>query len=159
LLIAVLHITATLQLVLANRRARAISYDLGKPVASSLAQRTMAVSGLILLAFILFHLAHFTLGLVNAEYLTFIDPVLGYHDVRRMMIVGFSNPLIALFYIISMGILLLHLSHGVSSTVQSLGIRSKKTYSTFDKLAKFTALLLFAGNSAIVLAILLGVVR
>lgn len=159
LAIAALHVTATIQLVQANRRARAISYDVGKPVASSLAQRTMAVSGVILLAFILFHLAHFTVGLVNPEYLTFIDPILGYHDVRRMMIVGFSNPVVAIFYIVSMGLLFLHLSHGVSSTVQSLGIRSKKTYSAFDKLAKLSALFLFAGNTAIVLAILFGLVR
>ena len=159
LLITVLHITATVQLVMANRRARPVSYAVGKPVASTLAQRTMIVSGLILLVFILFHLAHFTLGLVNAEYLTFIDPVLGYHDVRRMMIAGFSNPLIAAFYIVSVGLLMLHLSHGVSSTVQSLGIRSKKTFSAFDTLAKASALLLFVGNSAIVLAILFGVIR
>jgi len=159
LTIAALHVTATIQLVKANRRARAISYEVGKPVASSLAQRTMAVSGVILLAFILFHLAHFTVGLVNPEYLTFIDPILGYHDVRRMMIVGFSNPVVAVFYIVSMGLLFLHLSHGVSSTVQSLGIRSKKTYSAFDKLAKLSALFLFAGNTAIVLAILFGLVR
>jgi succinate dehydrogenase / fumarate reductase cytochrome b subunit len=159
LTIVVLHITATLQLVLANRRARGVAYDVGKPVASSLAQRTMAVSGLILLAFIVFHLAHFTAGLINAEYLTFIDPILGYHDVRRMMIAGFSNPLVAVFYILSMGLLFLHLSHGVSSTVQSLGIRSKQTFSAFDKLAKGTALLLFVGNCAIVLAILAGLIR
>jgi succinate dehydrogenase / fumarate reductase, cytochrome b subunit len=159
LAIAILHITATIQLAHANRRARPVSYAVGKPVASSLAQRTMAVSGAILLIFILFHLAHFTLGFVNREYLNFIDPILGYHDVRRMMIVGFSNPLVAIFYIVSMGLLFLHLSHGVSSTVQSLGIRSKQTYGAFDMVAKGTAALLFLGNSAIVLAILFGLVR
>lgn len=154
LAIAVLHITAGVQLAAANRRARPLGYTVGKPVASTLAQRTMIVSGIILLSFILFHLAHFTLGWINPAYLTF--EANGIHDVRQMMIVGFSNPVTAVFYIVSMGLLLLHLSHGVSSTFQSLGLRSKKTFGAFDKLAKASALFLFIGNSAIVLAILFG---
>lgn len=159
LTIVVLHIVAALQLTQANRKARPQAYAVGTPVASTFAQRTMVVSGLILLAFILFHLSHFTLGWVNPQYLEYHDPLTGYHDVRRMMIEGFSNPLVAVFYIVSMGLLLLHLSHGVSSTFQSLGFRSKKTFGFFDKLAKASGLLLFLGNSAIVLAILLGVIR
>jgi succinate dehydrogenase / fumarate reductase cytochrome b subunit len=159
LLITVLHVVAALQLTRLNRQAHPVAYAVGKPPVSTLAQRTMAVSGLLLLAFIVFHLAHFTLGLVNREYLTWIDPLLGYHDVRRMMIAGFSNPFVSLFYIVSMGLLLLHLSHGVSSMFQSLGLRSKKTFGFFDKLAKISALLLFLGNSAIVLAILTGVIK
>jgi succinate dehydrogenase / fumarate reductase cytochrome b subunit len=157
LTIAVLHIVAAIQLTSANRRARPIGYGDKKVVASSFAQRTMIVSGLILLAFIIFHLAHFTLGWVNPQYLDFKDPLdLSRHDVYRMMIVGFSNPLISAFYIVSMGLLLLHLTHGVSSTFQSLGLRSKKTFGFFDKLARITALALFLGNSSIPLAILLG---
>lgn len=159
LAIFVLHVTAAAQLARANRQARPQNYAVGKPVASTFAQRTMVVSGLILLAFILFHLSHFTIGLVNPQYLEFHDPLTGYHDVRRMMIEGFSNPLVAVFYIVSMGLLLLHLSHGVSSTFQSLGLRSKKTFGFFDKLAKASGLLLFLGNTAIVLAILLSVIR
>ena len=159
LTMVMLHIVAAIQLTRANRKARPQAYAVGTPVASTFAQRTMVVSGLILLAFILFHLSHFTLGFVDPQYLEFHDPLTGYHDVRRMMIEGFSNPLVAVFYIVAMGLLLLHLSHGVSSTFQSLGMRSKKTFGFFDKLAKASGLLLFLGNSAIVLAILLGVIR
>ena len=157
LTIVTLHITAALQLVVANRKARPQGYAVGKPVASTFAQRTILVSGLVILAFILFHLSHFTIGLVNADYLSYRD-INGDHDVRRMMIEGLSNPLIAIFYIVSMGLLMLHLSHGVSSTFQSLGLRSKKTFGLFDKLAKLSGLLLFVGNSAIVLAILLKLI-
>lgn len=159
LIIVVLHITAAIQLTLANRKARPAGYAVGKPVASTFAQRTIVVSGLVILAFILFHLSHFTLGFVDPQYLQYQDPITGYHDVRRMMIAGLSNPLVALFYILAMGLLMLHLSHGVSSTFQSLGLRSKKTFDFFDKLAKASGLLLFIGNSAIVLAILLKVIR
>ena len=158
LFIATLHVVAATQLVRANRRARPIRYEFKKPVASTFANRTMWISGLIILAFVIFHLAHFTFGWVNPQFLR-LENAEGRHDVYQMMIRGFSNPLVSIFYIISMGLLLSHLSHGVSSLFQSLGLRSKKTFGFFDKLAKISALALFIGNSLIPLAILLGWVR
>ncbi|MGH9855830.1 MAG: succinate dehydrogenase cytochrome b subunit [Blastocatellia bacterium] len=158
LFIAALHVVTAAQLVLANRRARPIGYEFKKPVASTFANRTMFLSGLVILAFILFHLAHFTLGWVNPQFPRLEDAE-GRHNVYRMMITGFSNPVVSIFYIVSMGLLLSHLSHGVSSVFQSLGLRSKKTFGFFDKLAKVSALALFIGNSLIPLAILFGFVR
>lgn len=158
LAIVVLHVTTAIQLALINKRARPVGYAVGKPVASTLAQRTILISGLIILAFILFHLGHYTLGLVDPEYLTWHDGQ-GRHDVYRMVIAGFSHPLVSAFYIVAMGLLLLHLSHGVSSIFQSLGLRSKKTFGFFDKLAKGAALVLFLGNCAIPLAILMGWIK
>jgi succinate dehydrogenase / fumarate reductase cytochrome b subunit len=160
LIITVLHVTAAVQLARANRRARPVGYVKAKPVASTLAQRTMVISGLILLAFIIFHLAHFTLGWINPQFLELHDPVdLSRHDVYRMMIMGFSNPYVSIFYIVSMGLLLLHLSHGVSSLFQSLGLRSKKAFVWLDKLAKGAALVLFLGNASIPVAILAGLIK
>ncbi|HKQ79735.1 MAG TPA: succinate dehydrogenase cytochrome b subunit [Blastocatellia bacterium] len=158
LFIATLHILAAAQLVIANRRARPSAYEFKKPVASTLANRTMFISGLIVFAFILFHLAHFTVGWINPQFLRLEDAE-GRHDVYRMMVTGFSNPMVSIFYVISMGLLLLHLSHGVSSLFQSLGLRSKKTFGFFDKLAKISALALFIGNSLIPLAVLFRFVR
>ncbi len=158
LLTAILHITAALQLAAANRRARPVGYENKKIIASTFANRTILASGLILLAFIIFHLSHFTLGLVNPQYLDFRDP-LGRHDVYRMMVTGFTNPLVSFFYIVSMGVLMLHLSHGVSSTFQSLGLRSKRVFGILDKLARISALVIFIGNCSIPLAILAGWVR
>ncbi len=158
LAIVLLHIITAIQLALANRRARPVAYSDKKPVASTFANRTILISGLIILAFIVFHLSHFTIGLVDPDYLRLKDS-LGRHDVYRMMIAGFSNPIVSIFYIVSMGLLLLHLSHGVSSIFQSLGLRSKRTFGFFDKLAKISALLIFLGNCSIPLAILAGIVK
>jgi succinate dehydrogenase / fumarate reductase cytochrome b subunit len=158
LTIVILHITAGIQLALANRRARPETYSTRKVVASTLASRTILWSGLIILAFIVFHLSHYTLGFVDPQYLHYRDSA-GRHDVYRMLIEGFSNPYVSVFYIISMGLLLLHLSHGVSSLFQSLGLRSKKSFVFFDKLAKISALLIFLGNSSIPLAILAKVIK
>jgi succinate dehydrogenase / fumarate reductase, cytochrome b subunit len=157
LTIVTLHIVAALQLAAANKKARPVNYAVGTPVASTLAQRTILISGLVILSFILFHLAHFTLGWVNSEFLTYESG--GIHDVKLMMINGLSNPIAAIFYIVAMGLLMLHLSHGVSSIFQSLGLRSKKTFAVFDKLAKLSGLLLFLGNTGIVLAILFKLIN
>jgi succinate dehydrogenase / fumarate reductase, cytochrome b subunit len=158
LAIFIFHITAAIQLAVANRRARPIANRKYQVVASSFSTRTILLSGLIILVFVIFHLSHFTFGFVNPDYLELTDEM-GRHDVYRMMVKGFSNPLISIFYIGSMGLLLLHLSHGVSSIFQSLGLRSKKSVRFFNTFARVSALVVFLGNSSIPLAILLGWIR
>lgn len=153
-----LHITAAVQLYQSNRRARPVNYDGGKVVASTLANRTIIASGLIVFAFIIFHLAHFTIGIVDADLLKLTDSA-NRHDVRTMMITGFSNPIIAIFYIISVGLLCLHLSHGIASIFQSLGLRSKKIEANLKKLALAVAIILFFGFCAIPVAVMAGLVK
>ncbi len=154
----VLHIVAGLQLALANRRARPVRYSESKILDSTFANRTLIISGLVILAFVIFHLAHFTAGLVDTSYLTLRD-VAGRHDVRSMMVKGFHNPLVSVFYIVSVGLLTLHLSHGVASAFQSLGARSKKTERSFRRAALIAAILLFAGFWSIPVAGLAGGVK
>jgi succinate dehydrogenase / fumarate reductase cytochrome b subunit len=158
LAVAVLHVVAAIQLALINRRARPVDYAENKVIASTFAQRTIVVSGLILLAFILFHLAHFTIGLVDPSYLDLKDPLLR-HDVYRMMITGFSIWWVSAIYVVSMALLALHLSHGISSLFQSLGLRSRKTNRFLELFARAVALILFIGNCAIPLAVLAGWVK
>lgn len=158
LAMVVLHITAGVQLARANRQARPMGNAGGKVLASTLANRTILISGLIVFAFIAFHLAHFTIGWVNADYMTLADSA-GRHDVRAMMIAGFSNPIISIFYIVSVGLLCLHLSHGVASTFQSLGLRSKKTETNLKTLAKIAAVILFLGFCAIPVAVMTGLAK
>ena len=157
LLLVVLHITLAIQLALENRRARPVGYSRGKPAASSLASRTILISGLMIFSFVVYHLLQFTVGTTNPEYLQLRDAQ-GRHDVYEMMVRGFSHPWVSFFYILSVGLLCLHLSHGVSSTFQSLGIR-KRTCSVIDRFAKAAAVLIFIGNTSIPLAVLGGVVR
>ncbi|HEX8089626.1 MAG TPA: succinate dehydrogenase cytochrome b subunit [Blastocatellia bacterium] len=160
LILAVLHITAAIQLVSENNDARPVKYEEGRPTAASLASRTIFVSGLVIFAFIIYHLLHFTFGVTNPEFLTIKDPTDPLrHDVYGMMIAGFSNPWISAFYIISMGLLCLHLSHGVSSAFQSLGIRNKGNVRAIHRAVRVAALVIFIGNCAIVLAVLLRWVR
>lgn len=158
LLVAVLHIVSALQLAWMNRAARPAKYEENKVVAAGLASQTILFSGLIVLAFIVYHLLHFTVGVTHPELLQLRDPK-GRHDVYRMMILAFSNIGISVFYIVSMGLLLLHLSHGVSSLFQSLGLRRKALARGIDRFARVSALVIFLGNCAIVIAVLMGYIK
>jgi len=155
--IAVIHIVSALQLAAENRAARPQSYSEGKPIAT-LASRTILLSGLIIFAFVVYHLLHFTFGVTNPSFMELHDP-LGRHDVYGMVVEGFRNPFVSVFYIVSMGLLCLHLSHGVSSLFQSLGIRRKSTAGALSRFAQAAAVIIFLGNCSIPIAILTGVVR
>jgi len=156
LALVILHITAALQLVSENNDARPVKYDEGKPTGASLASRTIFISGLVIFAFIIYHLMHFTFGVTNPDFMTLKDPTdpLGRHDVRQMMISGFSNLWVSAFYIISMALLCLHLSHGVSSMFQSLGIRSKSNLRAIHLAARLAAIVIFIGNVSIPIAVM-----
>jgi succinate dehydrogenase / fumarate reductase cytochrome b subunit len=125
LVIVVFHIVTGIQLALQNRRARPVRYANSKPPYANLASRTVLISGLVIFSFVAYHLMQFTLGVTNPEYLQLEDSK-GRHDVYRMAVEGFSSPGVTFFYILAMGLLCLHLSHGVSSAFQSLGLKNKK---------------------------------
>ena len=158
LLIAVLHIVSALQLAQENRAARPIPYSQKEPSGASFASQAILFSGLIVLAFIIYHLLHFTVGVVNPGLLQLKD-LTNRHDVYRMVIEGFSNVWVSVFYIISMGLLCLHLSHGLSSMFQSMGLKDKPYAPLIDRFAKISAIMIFIGNSIIPIAVLTGMVK
>ncbi len=157
LIMLLLHIVTSVQLTRENRAARPVGYHSSKPPAASYASRTLLISGLIVFAFLVYHLMQFTLGVTNPEYLR-LEDARGRHDVYRMSVLGFSQPAVSFFYVFAMGLLCLHLSHGASSWVQSLGWRSKN-WPFIDRFAKTAALLIFIGNCSIPLAVLSKLVR
>jgi succinate dehydrogenase / fumarate reductase cytochrome b subunit len=159
---AILHVWVSVALALGNDAARPVPYDGNPaPLAASYASRTMVMSGLILGAFVIYHLLHFTIHTDSVNLLS--DPVLknfrmlhdaeGRPDVFRMMVAGFSHPLVAGFYIFAMALLCLHLSHGLKAMLQSVGWRSFCP-TCLDRLAVLIALLIFMGYVSIPIAIL-----
>src|SRR3989454_11665007 len=86
----------------------------------------MVVSGLVVLAFIIFHLLHFTARKFNPQFpLLKLDP-LNRYDVYSMMVYGFQNVYVSIFYIVGLFLLTLHLTHGSSSFFQSLGFNNER---------------------------------
>ncbi len=160
LLCVVIHIWAAISLSLENKAARPVAYSNWQPAGSTYASRTMLMSGLIVLAFIIYHLLHFTaevqdINLTGKSFTTFMDPEKR-HDIFKMMVVGFNNPVVSGFYILGIGLLCLHLSHGLSSMFQSLGWRTDAYRRCLDNAARALALLIFLGYTSIPVAILCG---
>ena len=74
-----------------------------------------------------------------------------------MTILGFAHRGVSAFYIASMALLCLHLSHGVGSTFQSIGFKNKNTAAWIDRASKILAVVVFLGNSSMPLAVLAGI--
>src|SRR5580692_6606294 len=100
-----LHIWSAIKLSAENRAARPQPYARHEIVAASYASRTMLMSGLIILAFIIYHLLHFTLLMpgINLTGKDFgeLHDLKGRHDIYSMIIIGFGNPIVAGFYIVA----------------------------------------------------------
>lgn len=154
----VAHITVAIQLKMLSQEARPVAYVAQNTIKATLASRTMMVSGLILLLFIVYHLLHFTLDVTNPEFTELVDAK-NHHDVYRMVVMGFQNVYSSVFYIIAMVCLGLHLSHGASSCFQSLGLNTPQYAPYTQKVGPILAALVVLGNSSIPLSVLLGIIR
>ncbi|HEX4665080.1 MAG TPA: succinate dehydrogenase cytochrome b subunit, partial [Chthoniobacterales bacterium] len=159
LVVVIAHIYYTIRLAIENRKARPDRYRRRDIVKATLASRTMVMSGLILLAFIVYHLLHFTVRTTDPRFATLPKDPLGHYDVYSMMILGFQSPLVSGFYILGMFLLALHLSHGSSSFFQSLGLNNQKLTPRLALVGRVFAWLMFFGYSVIPAAVLLGWVK
>ena len=157
LLIAfVLHIVATIQLTIENRAARSDRYVKKARVQSTLANRTMALSGLVVLAFVAYHLAHFTVRVTDQRFHRLPR---GEFDVHSMVILGFQNYWVSGFYVVAVFLLCLHLSHGFQSVLQTLGANSNKVRLPITRFGQALAWLIFLGYVAIPVAVLTNYLR
>jgi succinate dehydrogenase / fumarate reductase cytochrome b subunit len=160
-----LHIWAAASLTQENLAARPVNYAVWEPTAASYASRTMVWSGVIVAVFIIYHLLHYTvmvqadkIGLTGREFQSLLDGQQR-HDIYKMMILGFSNLWVSLFYMAGVGLLCLHLSHGASAMWQSLGWKKNSYSPVLDGLARWGSLAIFLGYVSIPLAVLLKVIQ
>lgn len=119
-----LHIFFGIRLAAKNRGARPVGYRARKNLRTNVAATSMAVTGVLILTFLVFHLAHTTWGWVLPEYFTETTLKDGTpaHDIYAMMGRGFQEPWLVVVYLVGQIILLSHLIHGTASLWQSLGI-------------------------------------
>jgi succinate dehydrogenase / fumarate reductase, cytochrome b subunit len=85
--------------------------------------------------------------------------LLGENDVYSMLILGFQSPLVSFFYLLAVGLLCMHLSHGFSSLLQTLGINTKKLMTPISVGARVLAALVFIGYASIPVAVLTGALK
>lgn len=153
-----LHIVGNLKLRARNQAARPQEYATKKPIDSTIYSRTMLLSGFVILAFIVYHLAHFTLGLIHPEYYALTDSE-GRHDVYSMTVLGFQDPLVAATYLVAMGLVFMHLAHGVASLFQTFGLRRMQWRDAIDLGGRLFAIVVVLGNVAMVVACLAGLIQ
>jgi len=148
-----LHIWSSFQLWLLQRAARPVGYVKKANVNSTYASRTMIWSGPIILAFLIFHLLHFTFGAVHP------GGPFDEHNVYNNVVTGFQVWPVSLFYIIAMIMLCYHLYHGLWSMFQSLGFSHPVYTPWLQRFAKLFAILIAAGNISIPVAVLAGFLK
>ena len=153
------HICVTIQLAMENRSARPEPYMDKRYVKATFASRHMVMSGLIVFAFIAYHLAHFTFRKTDPRFALLQPDPFGDYDVYSMMVYGFQNYFVSGFYVLGLFLLALHLSHGSSSFLQSLGFNDKKLNPRLALGGRIFAWLIFAGYTSIPVAILLGLIK
>jgi succinate dehydrogenase / fumarate reductase cytochrome b subunit len=151
----ILHITAAVQLWGMANAARPVSYVKKDEAATSYASRTMRWSGIIVGAFVVFHVLHLTVGaVVPIQEIGLNEP-----NVRANVISGFQNPAISGFYILAMILLCMHLNHGLWSMFQSLGLNHPRYTPKLKRGAALVSILIAVGNCSIPIAVMAGLLR
>ncbi len=157
LAIVLAHLVIAFKLTLQNKSARPQRYAYEATLQASFASRTMPYTGTLILLFILLHLFQFTFRLVGAEQ-GLIDP-LGRDDVYTMVVHAFQNPVYSLIYAVSMFVLGFHLSHGLSSMWQSMGLNHKKYNDFFRTFMPLLGWIVCAAAATLPLSVLFGIIK
>jgi succinate dehydrogenase / fumarate reductase cytochrome b subunit len=158
----VIHVWIAIQLTFENRAARPIGYGVVHTNRATIASRVMARTGIVVLAFLIYHLMDFTFRVQHPEWgnLTYqLANGTWVRDLHTMMVQGFSRAGVSVFYIIAVGLLSYHLSHGVVSLVQSLGLKNEKWTHGLERFTVTYCWLYFLLNASIPLAVLGGFVK
>jgi succinate dehydrogenase / fumarate reductase, cytochrome b subunit len=158
LAILAVHLGLSIRLAVHNRRARPAGYVVREYRRATLASRTMALTGSLLVLFVVFHLLHLTAGVVDPAAHNRLD-IRGQRDVFGNVVHAFQNPLLVVIYLVGQAVLGLHLSHALSSSLQTLGMEHPMLDRLFRGAGPLIAMLVVAGNTAIVLAIAFGLVH
>lgn len=156
LALLIVHVVVAIGLVAKNRAARPVGYARYRPVVSSRFGRAMAATGVVLFVFLAFHILHFTLGQVQPGAFHVLDPR-GRWDAYSMFVHGFQSPAIYVVYLAGVALLALHLGHGATSWLQSVGLRHPKYPA--DRLGPALAAGLFLGYMIPPTAVLVGLLR
>jgi succinate dehydrogenase / fumarate reductase cytochrome b subunit len=149
----ILHVIAAVQLTLQSRAARPIAYTKQERQVATVASGTMRWGGALLLVFIVLHILHFTTGTIRPAGSFSPD------DVYANMVTSFRIWWVALFYVVAMLGLGLHLFHGAWSSVRSIGVSPPSPQPLHHRISLAIALLVWAAFTAVPLAVVAGIVR
>ncbi len=149
----ILHVIAAVQLTLQSRAARPIGYTRRESQVATIASRTMRWGGALLLVFIVLHILHFTTGTIRPS------GVFAREDVYANVVLSFRIWWVALFYVVAMIALGLHVFHGAWSSVRSIGVSPPSPQPLHRKISVVIAILVWAAFTAVPVAVFFGIVR
>ena len=154
--LAIFHVVVGITIRLNTLKVRPVGYSqlrsIGEPSKQSVSSRSMAITGSILLGFVILHLATFKFG---AYYSTVIEGV-EMRDLSTLVIEKFQNPVYALGYAGVMIMLGFHLRHGIWSAWQSIGVLNSKISPVVYAIALILAILIAIGFIVLPLSIFFG---
>ena len=154
----VLHLHAAFSLTRLNRKARPVKYQSARDYQiANFASRSMRLTGLVVLAFIAWHLADLTFGGVN-KMTGAVGPD-GVKDVYGAVVYSFNRVPVALFYVVANILLGIHLFHGAWSIFQSFGWNNPRFNSWRRAFATAFATIIVVGNVSFPIAVLAGIVK
>lgn len=146
-----LHITAAVQLTRMSHAARPVSYNVKRNIETTFAARMMRWGGVLLAVFVVFHLLHLTGGVVGFKAGQF-----QHLAVYQNVVAAFQVWPVAIFYIVAMAALCLHLGHGIWSLLQTLGCSTVRNEAMLKLVSWIIAIVVFAGFSSIPVAVMAG---
>lgn len=164
LAVFVVHILLTIQLKLENASARD-NYKFSNTIKATWSSRYMIYSGLTVLVFLIYHLLQYTvrIGLDPADF-QYVFPSGPYEgietfDVHKMIVLGFSQPLVTIVYLVAIAMLFSHLRHGVQSIFQTAGLNTRKTRPWYNLAGIAYATVVCLGFASIPVAVMLGIIK
>jgi succinate dehydrogenase / fumarate reductase cytochrome b subunit len=149
----VLHVIAAIQLTRQSRAARPIGYTKRETQVATISSRTMRWGGALILIFLVLHILHFTTGDIRPA------GVFSREDVYANLVTSFRIWWVALFYVIAMIALGLHLFHGTWSSVRSIGVSPASPQPLHRRVSLVIAVFVWAAFTAVPLAVFSGIVR
>jgi succinate dehydrogenase / fumarate reductase cytochrome b subunit len=155
-----IHVYFGIQLTLENWRSKPEAYAVKKNLRATRASKNMIWTGLVIGAFLIYHLLHFTFQVTNPEIAASVNfDSMGRPDVTGMVLSSFKDLVVSLIYVVAMGALLLHLTHGIQSSFQTLGLNNERTIPVIARTGSLMAYVLFIGFVSIPIIILFGLMK
>lgn len=154
-----LHVLMAYQLWARAGVARPDGYHERDPQVSTWASRQMRIGGTLFLAFVIFHILHFTTRDVDPGGWADRTDAAGRYDIYGNLVASFQIWWVSAIYLLAMILLGFHLWHGVWASARSLGVARPSDNPLRRRVAPILAIALWLGFSLVPLAVMAGVIR